>query len=203
MYITTLITLTMHTTALLFLAAISSVVGHEHTGNLQEHLSAQGPHRERLWYNTLPGDGGTQVYLPLPLILWFILICLIGRLGILWHLHIWTPAILSMPSFRRREIRYCLPRYGLLLHAKRFTSNMEIQVRRLIPARPIALEPVLAHPEFAKAPGVSTSTADTMFHSLPTHSIPGPGSLTAVTYRLLRLFSIQSPLSYPMKTNSR
>lgn len=60
MYITTLITLTMHTTALLFLAAISSVVGHEHTGSLQEPLNAQGPHRERLWYNTLPGDGGTQ-----------------------------------------------------------------------------------------------------------------------------------------------
>lgn len=69
MYITTLITLTMHTTALLFLAAISSVVGHEHTGSLQEPLNAQGPHRERLWYNTLPGDGGTQVYLPLPLAL--------------------------------------------------------------------------------------------------------------------------------------
>ena len=38
------------------------VWGHEHSGSLQEHLSAQGPHRERLWYNVLPGDGGTQVF---------------------------------------------------------------------------------------------------------------------------------------------
>lgn len=67
-------------------------------------------------------------------------------------------------------------------------------MRRLIPARPIVLEPVLAHPEFAKDPGVSISTADTMFHSLPTHSIPGLGSLTAVTYRLLRSFPILSCL---------
>lgn len=61
MYIPTLIALTMHTTALVFLAAVSSVVAHEHEGSLQQPLNAQGPHRERLWYNTLPGDGGTQV----------------------------------------------------------------------------------------------------------------------------------------------
>jgi len=34
--------------------------GHEHSGSLQEPLNAQGPHKERLWYNFLPGDGGTQ-----------------------------------------------------------------------------------------------------------------------------------------------
>lgn len=39
----------------------SSALAHEHHGDPQEYLAAQGPHRDRLWYNTLPGDGGTQV----------------------------------------------------------------------------------------------------------------------------------------------
>ncbi|KAI5805106.1 agmatinase [Geopyxis carbonaria] len=51
----------MRATTLLFLAAVSAVVGaHEHAGDPTVHLKAQGPHSERLWYNTLPGDGGTQ-----------------------------------------------------------------------------------------------------------------------------------------------
>ncbi|RPA95522.1 Arginase/deacetylase [Choiromyces venosus 120613-1] len=54
----------MFTKTLLFTALVglggSGVWGHEHSGSLQEHLSVQGPHRERLWYNVLPGDGGTQ-----------------------------------------------------------------------------------------------------------------------------------------------
>ncbi|KAG0641444.1 arginase family-domain-containing protein [Tuber brumale] len=54
----------MFTKTLLFTALVGLgggvTWGHEHSGSLQEHLSAQGPHRERLWYNVLPGDGGTQ-----------------------------------------------------------------------------------------------------------------------------------------------
>ena len=45
---------------LLHLFAALSVNAHEHPGSLQEPLAAQGPHRESLWYNSLPGDGGTQ-----------------------------------------------------------------------------------------------------------------------------------------------
>ena len=44
------------------LAAGGVVVAHEHQGDPRVYLSAQGPHKERLWYNTLPGDGGTQVF---------------------------------------------------------------------------------------------------------------------------------------------
>ncbi|KAA8908820.1 arginase family-domain-containing protein [Sphaerosporella brunnea] len=45
---------------LLLAAAISPVFAHEHHGDPQVYLAAQGPHKDRLWYNTLPGDGGTQ-----------------------------------------------------------------------------------------------------------------------------------------------
>jgi agmatinase len=45
---------------ILLAAALSPVLCHQHHGDPKVYLSAQGPHRERLWYNTLPGDGGTQ-----------------------------------------------------------------------------------------------------------------------------------------------
>lgn len=45
---------------LLLAAAVGPAVSHEHHGDPQIYLAAQGPHKERLWYNTLPGDGGTQ-----------------------------------------------------------------------------------------------------------------------------------------------
>lgn len=41
--------------------AASTVLAHEHAGDPKVFLAAQGPHKERMWYNTLPGDGGTQV----------------------------------------------------------------------------------------------------------------------------------------------
>jgi agmatinase len=43
-----------------FFSFIAAVVAHGDHGHDQEPLS--GPH-EGLWYNTLPGDGGTQVCL--------------------------------------------------------------------------------------------------------------------------------------------
>jgi agmatinase len=45
---------------LFLLTAIPSHAHDEHKGSLQEPLAAQGPHRESLWYNSLPGDGGKQ-----------------------------------------------------------------------------------------------------------------------------------------------
>lgn len=89
------------TILLIAAAAASSVSAHEHHGDPQVYLSAQGPHRERLWYNTLPGDGGTQV-------------ChdtsrdsrcrtaptstLIGRLRLLRHLHLRSYSLFPLPS---------------------------------------------------------------------------------------------------------
>lgn len=45
------------------LLALSAVVA-AHGDHNQSPIA--GPHKE-LWYNTLPGDGGTQVYLSSPL----------------------------------------------------------------------------------------------------------------------------------------
>lgn len=43
---------------LLILAAVAAVVvAHDH----HDQTPIAGPHKS-LWYNTLPGDGGTQVY---------------------------------------------------------------------------------------------------------------------------------------------
>lgn len=50
----------MISSTLLLLVAVGAVFAHTHEGSLQEPLNAQGPHKERLWYNALPGDGGTQ-----------------------------------------------------------------------------------------------------------------------------------------------
>lgn len=54
----------MHsTTALLALGLAAAVAAH---GNHQQQ-PIEGPHQS-LWYNTLPGDGGTQVSLLRPLL---------------------------------------------------------------------------------------------------------------------------------------
>jgi len=50
----------MRTSTTLLSLALGVAMAHEHAGDPQVYLAAQGPHRERLWYNTLPGDGGTQ-----------------------------------------------------------------------------------------------------------------------------------------------
>ena len=69
-----------------------------HGSHDQKILS--GPHKS-LWYNNLPGDGGTQVGLPsldasTPLFL--TLRPMAGRLGIFWYLYLWATAILPLPG---------------------------------------------------------------------------------------------------------
>jgi len=44
--------------SLYFALLAAQALGHDHDGP-QVHLSSQGPHKQ-LWYNRLPGDGGTQ-----------------------------------------------------------------------------------------------------------------------------------------------
>ena len=59
-----------------------------------------GPHKS-LWYNTLPGDGGTQVRIGPSIIF---LSCptneVPGRFSILWDFHVWPTSILPVPSKR-------------------------------------------------------------------------------------------------------
>lgn len=78
------------------LLAISSLVA-AHGDHSQTPLA--GPH-QGLWYNTLPGDGGTQVG-NRSLILrvkWLIISSISpGRLRLLRYLNFWSPALLPVP----------------------------------------------------------------------------------------------------------
>lgn len=70
-------------------AAIASA----HAGHEQASLS--GPH-ESLWFNNLPGDGGTQVRSSLSFMIVvsrLTLIYPVGRLGLLRYLYLWTTAL--------------------------------------------------------------------------------------------------------------
>ena len=71
-----------------FLLPLSGVLALVAAHSRLEQEPITGPHKS-LWYNTLPGDGGTQVlpdhcscneaYLQVP-----------GRLGVFWHFNIWS-----------------------------------------------------------------------------------------------------------------
>lgn len=63
--------------------AASNVLAHEHAGDPKVFLAAQGPHKERMWYNTLPGDGGTQVSFPFLFSLFFL-----PRVGVMMRLEL-------------------------------------------------------------------------------------------------------------------
>jgi hypothetical protein len=75
-----------------------------------EQIPIAGPHKA-LWYNTLPGDGGTQVSKASSQTSSTNLTSLAGRFRILWYLNFRTIALLSLPRFGRREIRHCIHRY--------------------------------------------------------------------------------------------
>lgn len=51
----------MRRTVLLVLTAASATSAHSHSGDSQIPLSSVGPYPS-LWYNRLPGDGGTQAH---------------------------------------------------------------------------------------------------------------------------------------------
>lgn len=90
-------------TSLLTLVAFSAIASAH--GN-HDQSPVTGPHKQ-LWYNTLPGDGGTQVCISMLLVVFdnvvvigildFILSArYLGRLRLLWNLNIWTPPLLPM-----------------------------------------------------------------------------------------------------------
>jgi hypothetical protein len=103
-----------------------------------DQTPVSGPHKS-LWYNTLPGDGGTQVRetrpehrgaaersveeqlygrtdtLESP----------IGRFCLLWHLNLRPAALLPVPEQRRGEIRHCVHRCVLQLRIPRVPSQTD------------------------------------------------------------------------------
>jgi hypothetical protein len=73
------------------LASLSLAHDHDHE---QEPIS--GP-LQKLWYNVLPGDGGTQVGW-IKLAQWNGINRCVGRFGVLWHINVWKNHISSMPG---------------------------------------------------------------------------------------------------------
>lgn len=85
---------------LTFAVAVSA---HGDHGYDQEPLA--GPHGG-LWYNTLPGDGGTQVLGPcLLLIIVLATDFSVGRFDLQWHIHVRPSAVSPLPQQQRR-LRY-------------------------------------------------------------------------------------------------
>lgn len=82
------------------LLALSSVVA-AHSGHNQAPVA--GPYKD-IWYNTLPGDGGIQVRMPLllpfkPLV--FVQdLSVVGRLCVQRYFDLWQNPISSMSSQR-------------------------------------------------------------------------------------------------------
>ena len=86
----------MWQTVCFLVLGVAGVHGHGSHDN-QEPIA--GPHKS-LWYNTLPGDGGTQV--------WYLVrrecvnhaLIFAGRFRILGHLDIWSTSIPPLSSKR-------------------------------------------------------------------------------------------------------
>jgi hypothetical protein len=88
-------------TAVLSFAA--AVAAHGDHGHDQESLA--GPH-QGLWYNNLPGDGGTQVgVLGSEFFYRTATDQLVGGFCLLWHFHVW-PSSLQSVLVHSRQIRH-------------------------------------------------------------------------------------------------
>jgi hypothetical protein len=79
---------------------VNSVLAH---GDHEHQIPIQGPHKS-LWYNTLPGDGGTQVgqkWMPFrsPAQL-----TLPGRLCLLWYFDVRSSALFPLLSIGRCKV---------------------------------------------------------------------------------------------------
>lgn len=62
----------------------------------------EGPHQS-LWYNTLPGDGGTQVR-PHISRLYNIALTVLGRLCLLRYQHLWSPPLSALSRTQQHQI---------------------------------------------------------------------------------------------------
>ena len=89
----------------LFLLGLAAFAQAHGDHNPQQEPIA-GPHKS-LWYNTLPGDGDTQVGEGV-VTTKCQLIFFIGRFCLLRHLNVWPHRLLSMSRIGRCKIRHCL-----------------------------------------------------------------------------------------------
>lgn len=99
----------MLTNILTVAALAASALAH---GDHEHQVPIAGPHKA-LWYNTLPGDGGTQVCQLIPNSV--LNLHLTGRFRLFRHFNLRSTSILPMLGFRRCEVRYCIHWYGLPL----------------------------------------------------------------------------------------
>lgn len=86
--------------SLISLSLASVAIAHGDHGHGQEPMS--GPH-EGLWYNTLPGDGGTQVSTINPTVVAIKLIGL-GRLCLLRYQHLRPSSIPAMLEGEQHQV---------------------------------------------------------------------------------------------------
>ena len=89
-------------TALVSLAALAVAHGDHHD---QEPI--EGPHKG-LWYNTLPGDGGTQVWWALLESTWALLTAP-GGFRLLGNFDFRSSPVRSLSGHRQGQVRHCLP----------------------------------------------------------------------------------------------
>lgn len=88
------------------IAASAALVGSAWSHAHHEQTPIEGP-LQGLWYNTLPGDGGTQVSIAAPvLVTW---LTFVGGLRVFWDQHLWQTPILTLLGDRQRQIRHCFP----------------------------------------------------------------------------------------------
>jgi hypothetical protein len=82
----------MLTNILTIVFLTTSAIAH---GDHEHQVPIAGPHKA-LWYNTLPGDGGTQVCPKGPNGFWNLVSCWTGRFRFLGHFDIRSSPILPM-----------------------------------------------------------------------------------------------------------
>lgn len=130
---------------ILALASLSAAHG-DH-----DQIPMAGPHKD-FWYNTLPGDGGTQVSR------WVTVnihhrdletnrhdTLLLGWFSILRNIHLRSLALFPLPVHRCREVRYCFPRCSLRywnLIPTRCTIRAQWYQTRISSPQPLVCQPI-------------------------------------------------------------
>lgn len=85
-----------------YLAATAVLVGTAYSHGNHEQTPIEGP-LQGLWYNTLPGDGGTQV-LNEALGLRVLELMIVGGLCFLWNQYFWSTPVLSLFGDRKCQV---------------------------------------------------------------------------------------------------
>jgi len=116
-----------------------------------DQIPMAGPHKD-LWYNTLPGDGGTQVcgWIQVNVFRcgfetnWYGTLSL-GWFSILWNIHLWSLALFPLPVHWWCEVRYCFSgcslRYWNLIPT-RCTIRTQWYKTRVSSSKPLVCQPL-------------------------------------------------------------